>query len=188
MDDAAAGTLLTQLPEPAIVYVSAEAGVQLSRLVAALRSVPNRFEVALAVALPKGTRLPAPAAASSELSCPDGLPAPADSEPEGSLDPAQLRAVLAPLRDASLSCALSAGGRALQGGRLELGIRIGADGRPRDVCTVRDAIGEALLRRCVVAAARELQFPAPNPPGFVDVQLPLELALEGPAAQRALCE
>src|SRR5262245_39372645 len=138
----AAGALLAQLPDPAVVYVSAESSVALEQLVALLRSIPNRFEVGLAVVLPKGTRLPAPAAPSSELSCPDGLPGPADTEAEGSLDPAQLRAALVPLRDAGLSCALSAGGRALQGGRLELGIRIGADGRPREVCTVNDSIGE----------------------------------------------
>ncbi|HKU43228.1 MAG TPA: hypothetical protein VJR89_33940 [Polyangiales bacterium] len=184
----AAGALLAQVPDPAIVYVSAESAVGLEQLVALLRTIPNRFEVALAVALPKATRLPTPAAPSSELACADGLPAPADSDVEGSLDRAQLREVLAPLRDAGLACALSTGGRALLGGRLELGIRIGPDGRPRDVCMVKDAIGEAVLRRCLVSAARSLQFPAPNPAGFVDVQLPIELALEGPAAQRALCE
>jgi hypothetical protein len=184
----AAATLLRGLPDHAIVYISAEAGVPVEQLVAALRSVPDRFEVALAVALPKGTRLPAPAARGSELLCPDGLPEPAADAVEGSLDAATLRQVLAPLRDAGLSCALGVGGLALQGGRLEIGLRISPDGRARELCMVGDTIGEPVLRRCVIEAARSLQFPAPSPAGFVDVHLPLELTLEGPTAQRALCD
>lgn len=184
----AAGALLAALPDPAIAYVSAEAAVPLDALVAALQAVPARFEVALAVALPKGTRLPAGEARSQELLCPGGLPEPLADEPEGSLDVAALRSVLAPLRDSALSCAQSSGSVALAGGRLELGLRIGADGRARELCMVRDDIGALTLRRCVIESARALQFPAPQPAGFVDVQLPLEFALEGPAAQRAFCE
>jgi len=116
------------------------------------------------------------------------LPAPADDEPEGSLAPATLREVLAPLRERALACAMSTGGAALQGGRLELGMRIGLDGRARTLCMVRDSIGEVVLRRCVIEAARALQFPPPSPAGFVDLQLPLELAIAGPPPQRALCE
>jgi hypothetical protein len=182
-----AAALLRDLPEHAIVYVSAEAGIPVEQLIAALGSVPERFEVALAVALPKGTRLPPPAAKGNELSCPDGLPEPPADAVEGSLEAAALREVLAPLRDAGLSCAMSTGGRALQGGRLELGLRISPDGRARELCMVSDTVGEPLLRRCVIEAARSLRFPVPSPAGFVDVQLPLELALEGPTAQHALC-
>jgi hypothetical protein len=188
LDVGAAGALLAQLPDPVIVYVSAESLVPIEQVVAALRSIPNRFEVALAVVLPKGTRLPASTERSQELLCPEGLPEPQADEPEGSLDAAALRPVLAPLRDAALQCALSTGGVALLGGKLELGLRIGADGRPRELCMVRDAIGELILRRCVIEAARGLKFPAPSPTGFVDLQLPLELALTGPSAQSALCE
>ncbi len=188
LDVQTAAGLLAQLPDPAIVYVTAERATPLERVIEVLRSVPNRFEVALAVALPKGTRLPAPPARSSELLCPDGLPAPGDDEPEGSLEVSALREVIAPLRDAALQCALSTGGLALQGGRLELGMRIGSDGRPRTLCMVNDSIGELVLRRCVIEAARRLHFPAPQPQGFVDVQLPLELTIAGPNAQRALCE
>jgi len=188
LDTGAAGALLAQLPDPAIVYVTAESAIPVEQLVAALRSVPNRFEVALAVVLPKGTRFPAATERSQDLLCPDGLPEPSADEPEGSLEPADLRATLAPLREAALQCALSTGGLALQGGRLELGLRIGADGRARELCMVRDTIGESILRRCVIEAARALKFPTPNPAGFVDLQLPLELALTGPAAQRAVCD
>jgi hypothetical protein len=188
LDLGTAGALLSQLPDPVIVYVSAEAGVPLERLTAALRSLPNRFEVALAVVLPKGTRLPAPPERSRELLCPDGLPEPQADEPEGSLDPAALRTALEPIKDAALRCALATGGVALQGGRLELALRIGADGKTREVCMQSDAIDEAILRKCIVEAARGIAYPVPSPPGFVDVVLPLQLALTGPPAQRALCD
>jgi len=187
----AAGTLLSQLPGPAVVYVSAEAAVPLDALARLLRVVPNRFEVALAVALPKGTRLPPTAAAAdsgSELLCPAGLPEPAPDAAEGELEPAGLRQALAPLEAAALSCALTTGGQALSGGRLVLGLRIDPDGRARTACLVSDAIGEVLLRRCVVRAARGLALPKPSPAGFVDVHLPLELTLVGPSPQRPLCE
>jgi hypothetical protein len=67
-------------------------------------------------------------------------------------------------------------------------MRIAADGKPRELCMVKDTIGDAVLRRCVVQAARTLNFPAPSPAGFVDVQLPLEIALTGPVAQRPVCD
>jgi hypothetical protein len=188
LDLGTAGSLLAQLPDPVIAYVTAEAGGSVQQLTAALRSLPNRFEVALAVVLPKGTRLPAPPERSRELLCPEGLPEPAADEPEGELDPAALRTALAPLKDAALRCALATGGQALQGGRLELALRIGANGKPRELCLQNDAIGEAILRKCIVEAARGFSYPAPNPAGFVDVVLPLQLALSGPAAQRALCD
>lgn len=188
LDAGTAGSLLAQLPDPIIAYVTAEAGIPVSQLMAALRSLPNRFEIALAVVLPKGTRLPAPPERSRELLCPDGLPEPLADEPEGSLEPAALRDALAPLKETALRCALATGGLALQGGRLELAMRIGANGRARELCMLSDSIDEPILRKCIIEAARSLAFPVPNPAGFVDVALPLQLALTGPTAQRPLCE
>lgn len=184
-----ASALLAQLPPPATVYVSAEAAIPLERVVALLRALPERFEVALAVALPQGTRLPAPAQASStELMCPEGLPAPNDDEPEGELDPAAVRGALEPLSSEALACATSTGARALLGGKLTLALRVNAQGKPDPLCMLSDTIGEPLLRRCVIEAARALSLPAPEPRGFVDVHLPIEIALAGPPPQRALCE
>jgi hypothetical protein len=53
---------------------------------------------------------------------------------------------------------------------------------------VEDSIGEPLLRRCLISAARDLSLPAPSPSGFADLHLPLQIALTGPAAQRASCD
>jgi hypothetical protein len=183
-----ATTLLSQLQTPAAVYVTAERDTPLSGLAELLRGIPNRFEVALAIALPKQTRLPPTAAASTELLCPDGLPAPARGEREGGLDTEAARAAFVPLREAALSCALATGGRALLGGRLVLGLRIGADGKAAQLCFVSDAIAEPQLRRCLLSAARDLSLPTPQPAGFVDLNVPLEIALEGPSRQRISCD
>jgi hypothetical protein len=159
---------------------------------ALLATVPVHFEVALAVALPKGSRLPPqPTAAGGdarESFCPKGLSQPAAGEAEGDLSASALRDALTPLRAAAATCAASSGGRAVLGGRMSLSLRIGADGRVREACISRDEIGEAMLRRCIAESARELVFPTPDPAGSVDVELPLDLALEGPAAQRPLCD
>jgi hypothetical protein len=184
----AATALLAQFSGPAAIYVTAEADISINALTELLRAVPNRFELALAVALPKGTRLPPPATAVNELLCPEGLPVPARNEREGALDAKAAQVAFAPLREAALSCALATGGRALLGGRLVLGLRIGSNGKPRNLCFVSDAIGEPLLRRCLISAARDLALPTPRGAGFVDVNLPLEIALEGPSAQHASCE
>ncbi|HEY2733538.1 MAG TPA: hypothetical protein VGI70_06115, partial [Polyangiales bacterium] len=188
LSDNEATTLLSQISSAATVYVSAERAIAVSALLDLMRAVPNRFEVALAVALPKETRLPPTAAASREWMCPDGLPAPSPNEREGELSANDAREALVPLRQAALSCALASGGPALLGGRLVLSLRIGADGKAEQLCFASDAIGEAQLRRCLISAARDIQMPSPHPAGFVDLNVPLEIALEGPSRQRVSCE
>ena len=179
---------LSQAAAPATVYVAADPDVPSNELVDLLRAIPERFEVALSVALPNTTRLPPMAAETREGSCPDGLPAPPADAPEGELSAAAAQAAFAPLREAALTCALTTGGRALLGGRLVLGVRAGADGRISDACFVQDAIGEPMMRRCLVSAARDLRLPVPSPAGFVDLHIPLELSLSGPARQRPSCD
>jgi hypothetical protein len=187
LSNEAAAALLTRLSGPAVVYVTAEAEVPLRSLLELLRAIPNRLEIGLAVALLKTTRLPPPAAEDRTGLCPDGLPAPGKNEREGSLAANDAQTAFGPLRDAALSCALATGGRALLGGHLVLGMRLAADGSAPHVCFVADAVGEPMLRRCLISAARDLHLPAPKG-GFVDLNVPLELALVGPPAQRASCE
>lgn len=183
-----AGSWLARVEEPATVYVTADRALELHKLVALLKRIPNRFEVALAVALPKGTRLPAPAADAGEGLCPDGLPEPGRDDIEGGLDAAAAQSALVPLREAALRCALSTGGRALLGGKLVLGLRIGKDGKAREACFVDDEIREALLRKCLLSSVRDLALPVPSPEGFADVHVPLQLELAGPKPQRAICD
>jgi hypothetical protein len=183
-----AGALLGAVSGSATVYATADRELELRALVAALELVPNRFEIALAVTLPKGTHLPASAPSSHEAMCPNGLPAPAMAEHEGELDSAAAQRALAPLREAALSCALNAGGRALLGGHLVLALRIGANGRALETCFSADEIAEPALRRCLIAAARDLPYPQPSAAGFADLEIPLQIALEGPSAQRVRCQ
>jgi hypothetical protein len=183
-----AAALLARVAGPATVYVSADPDVASNELLQLLRAIPNRFEIALAVALPKSTRLPPPAADNRDGLCPDGLPEPAADLPEGELSAAAAGAAFAPLREAALTCALTTGGRALLGGRLVLGVRVGADGKVSEACFVNDAIAEPMLRRCLVSAARDASLPLPSPPGFVDLHIPLEISLDGPQRQRASCD
>lgn len=183
-----AGGWLARVDEPVAVYVTAERAFELRRLNELLKLVPNRHEVALAVALPRATRLPAPTADSGEGLCPTGLPEPAASDIDGSLDAAAVQRALAPLREAALNCALSSGGKALLGGKLVLGLRIGPEGGVREGCFVHDGIGEPVLRRCLLSSVRNLPLPAPSPAGFADVHLPLQLQLAGPKPQRASCQ
>jgi hypothetical protein len=175
----------------ATFYVSAEAGVPLATFAQLLRMLPVDRNVALALVLPAGTRLPAAAAASPAASadiCADGLPEPDAHETEGDLDRSAIVGALAPLQDAARGCMGNATGAARAGGKLLLALRIARDGSVALACTVRDAIGDPALAACVLSGARQLRFPAPNPSGSVDIQLPLVLAPLGPEAQRALCE
>lgn len=183
-----AGRLLAQSSSPAAVYVTADGDYEVGALLALLKLIPNRYEVALAVSLPSSTRLPAAAIDPGLGLCPGGLPEPGASEREGELSRTAAQSAVAPLREAALSCALQSRGRALLGGKLLLAMRISADGKVREACFPSDGIGEPLLRRCLIATAKDMRLPQPSPAGFADLQLPLQLELTGPPPQRATCD
>jgi len=182
-----AGALLAQLAGPATVYVTADRDVEARSVFQLLKLVPNRFEAALAVALPTGTRLPSPTQDTQEGICTDGLPLAAAQATPGELSPSAAQLAVAPLRESALGCAVQAGGRAFLGGRLALMLRVGKDGRVHEACFSRDEIHEPLLRRCVISTVKELTFPEPTPGDFADLQVPLQLDLTGPAPQRVSC-
>ena len=71
------------------------------------------------------------------------------------------------------------------GGRVEVAMRIGDEGRVTEACLVSDEVGGSQLRDCLIRAARATVFPRPRPAGSVDVSLPLRLQ---PSYQRALCD
>jgi hypothetical protein len=175
----------------AAFYVSAEAGVPLATLAQVLRQLPVDRNVALAIVLPAGTKLPAvtpPSPTTSADTCPDGLPDLDAHEAAGDLDRNAIVSALPPLQDAARGCMDNASGVARAGGKLVLALRIARDGSVARACLVNDAIGDAALAACVLSGARQLHFPQPSPAGSVDVQLPLALAPLGPERQRALCE
>ncbi len=175
---------------PFVIYVSAAANVGLNRVRELLSYLPERdSEVALAVPLAAGTRLPTPAKPPRDPSlwCPDGLPAPSAGSAEGDIDPRAVREALVPLETGAQKCMASVSGEAATGGKVMLAVRIGARGKVEEICLTRDEIGSALLARCLAETVRGIAFPSPQPAGSVDIHLPLRLAPTGFEAQRALC-
>jgi hypothetical protein len=67
-------------------------------------------------------------------------------------------------------------------------VRIGGDGAVTDGCFPSDDIGDPAFRACVLEAARATRFPVPDPPGHVDVVVPLAFAPSDSMRQAALCE
>jgi hypothetical protein len=178
---------------PAQIFVTAEADISLETLRAALAALaPFGAPIALAVPLAPDVRLPAEPVVAPEVMdrgfCGGGLPEPAADAVEGDLPESALRDALGPLREAAARCLANASGRAASGGRLDLALRITAEGRVGEACVLRDPILDPALRLCVLAAAQSLRFPAPRPAGFVDLALPLRLAPDAALAQRPLCE
>jgi len=178
---------------PAMIAVTAEAALPLASLREALAVLAELgVPIALAVPLAPDVRLPADPVVSPDVAerglCGRGLPEPATSAVEGDLAQSVVVAALAPLRDAAARCMNTATGRAASGGRLDVTLRIGADGTVTEACAVRDDVLDPALRICVLEAARALRFPLPNPSGYVDLALPLRLAADATLAQRPLCE
>ena len=178
---------------PAMIAVTAEAALPLASLREALAVLGELgVPIALAVPLAPDVRLPADPVASPDVAerglCGRGLPEPPPSAVEGDLAQSVVVAALSPLRDAVARCMSNATGRAASGGRLDVTLRIGADGTVTEACAVRDDVLDPALRICVLEAARSLRFPLPSPSGYVDLALPLRLAADATLAQRPLCE
>jgi hypothetical protein len=157
------------------LFVSAEAAVPLSALAALLQALPAKRAVALAVALPAGTRLPAPSAGLGALACEAGLPEPAGERAEGEIDAAALSAVLRSLVPAGERCLQSARGPGRAGGTLTVALRIAEAGGAEHACIVSGELRDPVLAGCVLDALRAARYPTPSPPGFVDVHAPLRL-------------
>ncbi len=187
------GATLPSASAVGALFVTAEAGTPLSRLTEALAAIPAELSgrVGLAVPLAAGTRLPAaPRAEEGDASagaCPNGLSELPESAPEGDLRPDVIVQSLGPLRQAAATCVSATQGPGAAGGRVALALRIGPDGRVHEACAVRDETNDPALRECLVRAARAVAFPAPSPPGFLDVELPLALAPLESQRQAPLC-
>jgi len=180
---------LLEEPIAVTLAVTAEAAIPVTELERLLNLVPNQFTVALAVVLEEGTRPPqepertTPAA----LRCPDGLPEPSAQAVEGALPRETVRKALGPLTRGAMDCLSVARGKAAAGGNLTLAIRFGEAGAAETLCLVEDGPNDAMLSACIIETARSLRLPAPDPPGFVDVHVPLDLQPAGTTLQHPLC-
>ena len=186
------------LPAGGLVVVTAEAAMPISSLARLLAALPASSHVVLAVPLGSDVRLPAAVAnrlpgaadvaAHDDASlCPDGLPPPPDPTPEGALPTQVLRDALLPLGEAGRTCVANLGAAAAGGGRIVLHLRIGASGVVAEACVHDDAVGDGGLRRCLLDAARQIPFPAPEPSGIVEVALPVVVSAAASLDQRPIC-
>lgn len=168
-------------------FVTAESQVPLSLVAQVLQALPYpRAEVALAVPLTPGTRLPsAPAAPAEANRCPDGLPE--TDEPEGELSVAALRAGLQSMVDGAGECLRTTQGAGAAGSRLRVAFRVAADGSTAAACLSADEPRDDTLGRCVLNLARGMRFTAPAPSGSVDAELPLALKPDQGLRQAPLC-
>lgn len=171
-----------------LVVVTAEAGVALTELVELIEGIPEGSRVALAVALDAAIRIPEPPEPALDRGaglCPDGLPPMPVDEPHGQLEPALIVGSLYPFQVAVRRCLTEATMMRSPGGRVEIAMRINADGLVGQACAVSDEVGGTLMRDCLLRAARSTHFPHPDPAGYVDVELPIMLQ---PTVQEPLCE
>ncbi len=172
-------------PRGADVFVTASAGTSLTRLREALLFVPPGVVAALAVSLDSTVRPPATNTRGNRAGmCPDGLPA-SDVE-RGELDVERLRDALPPLTEAGARCFTTTRAESATGGRVEVAFRVSPDGSVDHACAVRDELGDAQLRECVLRAVRALRFPEPSG-GAVDVQLPILLRPAERPAPAMIC-
>jgi hypothetical protein len=167
------------------LFVTASASTPLSELHALLAQLPAALPVAFAVLLPPGTSLPSTSATlEAEVACPSGLPEVADDAPLGDLDPSALGPAVQALQTEIAPCL---GAMPIESARVELALRIAADGSVAQSCLLKSGGLDARTASCLVISARSITFEKPSPPGFVDLHLPLALHAEGPAPQRGLC-
>jgi hypothetical protein len=171
-----------------LVVITAESGITVEALGSVLAALPSSLagRVALAVALPEGTRLPAPAAPEGPDAAPVCELEPLPDAGWGELDAAALRRGVTPLVDRARLCVGTTEGPGALGGRVVLSMRIDPTGRVGAACVSEDSTDDGVLRACLVAAARELAFEAPTG-GSVDVALPLRLEPGLAHRQTPLC-
>jgi hypothetical protein len=175
------------LPEDAVVFVTAEAQVPLSQVYRVLETLARRrASVALATVLPPHTRTPSAASPSAATkACPDGLLA--IEAVEGDLSRDAILFGLSPLRERAPDCLLRGEAPGAAGGLLELALRIDPSGQVSEACLLRDEVADAAVGACVLELARSLRFSPPSPAGVVDVQLPLVLRPHSTPAPAPVC-
>jgi len=175
--------------DPGAILVSAEPGVSLRRVRGALGTLGEQgVRVGVAVALPLGTALPSrDALASGQTGLCAELQPLADDEPVGGRSVEALRSGLSPLLQGGASqCVESSRWSGSAEARIELHLRIVADGSVRDVCAISDETGSSSLRLCIVERVRGLRFsPAA---GTDEVRLPLVLVEAERVPRRLFCE
>lgn len=189
LSSAEAAQTVREAREYGLLLVAADADVPLANVIALLRTLEDTGRrVALAAILPSGTRLPETdfVDPSSPVDCPSGLPMLAPEAALGDADPAALTPVVQAFRANVESCLRTAGSPPGDDPQVLLAIRLGPDGRVGEACVMEHREAHPALRACLVGEARRLRFPAPDPPGYVDVVQ--RLRFDGASPARLVCE
>ena len=175
----------TSQPAPAVI-IAAEASITVHQLMALMQRLthPTQFPVALGVTLSPQTQLPATLAAEASAGLCDELP-PISPQQQGDLAPAQVIPRLRPVQAAARTCFSAHAARA---GRIQLDIRVAADGSVSQVCASTDTVDSAALRTCLFDAVQAITFPAPDPSGAVNLRLPLVFTSPSDFSRRAVCD
>ncbi|MFT3921099.1 MAG: hypothetical protein QM778_01060 [Myxococcales bacterium] len=170
-----------------VAFVAAEAAVPMTQVYTLLEELGRLgARTAFAVNLAPGTALPsANVAPTSVQRCPDGLSA--TEQPEGNLELNALLAAVSPLKDRAPDCLTRGGAQGAAGGKLTLALRIDAQGKVSESCVQADELGDPAIAACVLELTRGLVFPAPQPAGVVDAELPLVLRPHSAPAQAPVC-
>ncbi|MFK8003566.1 MAG: hypothetical protein AB8H86_28600 [Polyangiales bacterium] len=168
------------------VFVSAAAGVSLTRLQEVLAALPAEAAtlVVFAVALSGDTTLPDPPARGEGDTGMCSAMEPRTPGPTGDMDAAAAREALSGLSSAS-ACLANAGPESASGGRLGLEIIVGPSGAVERACATSDEIEDSGVRTCVLDHVRALRFPTSS--GEVTLRLPISLVPDRSEAPRALC-
>jgi len=117
--------------------------------------------------------------------CPDGLSE--TDQPEGDLALDALLGAVTPLKQQAPDCLTRGGARGAAGGKLTIALRIDAQGKVNESCVRADELGDPAIAACVLELTHGLAFPAPQPAGVVDAELPLVLRPHSAPAQAPVC-
>lgn len=174
------------------LYVTADAQVSLRALYDLLSALPDpQPEIALAVVVAAGTRLPKQSKSSTRdttVWCSQGLPELKSEIPEGDIPRSDIIAAVGAIHEGAQQCLAEADGSAAAGGRLQVAFRVGVSGNVERQCLIEDEIQNLALAKCILSTVSTLRFPPPNPSGPVDIHLPLRLTSQGINRQKPICK
>ena len=167
------------------IFVTADRNRPITEVAALLWTLGKLHpHVGIALALPKGTKLPQKAQKkmNPKIRC-----ASRSQAAEGSLAIDALKRGIAPLPEAVKRCYESTAAKTMKGGKIVVEFAIDLQGRP-DACIDYDEIENNAFNTCVLSHARELRFEAPSPAGRVLVAIPFVLEAKRPKTQTPVCD
>lgn len=179
-------------PRAEAIIVVAEPDVKLDRVREVLEWVEDaKGPVVFAVPLGKDARVPKAASGAKAPLGADGCPGGADlmDIPKGSVPGEYSMTKIGAVTDDHKKDAMQCSAKlppGNAGGRMKIDFRIEPDGKVSKACVIKDEIGDAALRTCVLEKTRAHVFEKPEKQGIVNMGTELSFVPPG-TANRALC-